>query len=259
MAMYRAGAITEAQLEVYRELAAHDARDPVAALAERGLAAPPVPLTTPEVRIATLMQAADEYLLRLHHPGAEEVRAGLARRVVAATPPLPQPNAVVSRWLAPALAAMPRGLGGLAAAIADAAPDLTWVTYDAYPRDAIGEAFATSHAFASLIGNGAAYAVPDFDLGLFLIAPDVLYRDHRHAAPELYALLTGPHGWRFGPGRPLIVKPAEAPVWNPPFRPHLTKVGAVPFLALFVWTRDVNAVAEVLPAADWPELERRQL
>ena len=79
--------------------------------------------------------------------------------------------------------------------------------------------------------------------------------DHRHAAPELYAPLTGPHGWRFRAGRPLIVKPAHQPVWNPPHQSHLTKVGAVPFLSLFVWTRDVNQAAQVIPADDWATLE----
>ena len=67
------------------------------------------------------------------------------------------------------------------------------------------------------------------------------------AAPELYAPLTGPHGWRFAPGRPLIVKPAGEPVWNPPLQPHLTKVGPHPFLCLFAWTRDVS-----LPATRYP-------
>ena len=84
----------------------------------------------------------------------------------------------------------------------------------------------------------------------------MLYRDHRHAAPELYVPLTGPHGWRFGPGAPLIVKPAHEPVWNDPCAPHLTKVGPVPFLCLYGWTRDAQSVAEVVPAADWAALER---
>jgi hypothetical protein len=87
----------------------------------------------------------------------------------------------------------------------------------------------------------------------------VLYRDHCHKAPELYVPLTGPHGWRFGPGMPLIVKPAHHPVWNDPYAPHLTKVGAVPLLCLFGWTRDVAEVARVIPAPDWAELEALRL
>lgn len=58
---------------------------------------------------------------------------------------------------------------------------------------------------------------------------------------------------------PLIVKPAHQPVWNPPHQPHLTKVGEVPFLYLFVWTRDVDQIAQVIPADDWPDLEAARL
>ncbi len=52
-------------------------------------------------------------------------------------------------------------------------------------------------------------------MGLFVIAPHVLYRDHAHAAPELYLPLTGPHGWRFAPG-PAQCPPAQCP--PPPAR-----------------------------------------
>jgi hypothetical protein len=33
----------------------------------------------------------------------------------------------------------------------------------------------------------------------------------------------------------------------------------MPFLCLYVWTRDINEAAQVLPAADWPELESLRL
>jgi hypothetical protein len=73
------------------------------------------------------------------------------------------------------------------------------VTYDRYPRAEIGARFLQGMPLPRSWGR-APFAARDFDLGLFLIAPHVLYRDHHHAAPELYAPLTGPHGWRFGPG-----------------------------------------------------------
>ena len=44
----------------------------------------------------------------------------------------------------------------------------------------IGESFADGHAFASIAGRDALFAAEDFELGLFLIAPHVLYRDHCH-------------------------------------------------------------------------------
>jgi hypothetical protein len=177
-------------------------------------------------------------------------------------PPVPLParvNAVVDQWLAAALLPLARTHPRLATSIAAAAPVLHWVTYDGYPSDDIGEGFANSHAYVSLVGAEAPYAATEFDFGLFLIAPHVLYRDHCHRAPELYAPLTGPHGWRFGPDRPLVDKSAHEPVWNDSYRPHLTKVGPLPFLAFFGWTSNVDEVARVLPATDWPELEALRL
>jgi hypothetical protein len=209
-----------------------------------------------ETAIRAFIDAADDYLARHTGPGMAEVRAGLAAsRGRAFSPGRTRANAVVDAHLAPALVGLRARESELAASIDAIAPHLEWVTYDAYPRDQIGDAFAEGHAFASLIGGGAPLPAADYDFGLFLIAPHVLYRDHAHKAPELYAPLTGPHGWRFGPDQPLEITPAHQPVWNDPYRPHLTKVGPTPFLCLFCWTRDVNEPAMVLPADDWPALE----
>jgi Dimethlysulfonioproprionate lyase len=257
MELWRQGALSAEVLEVYRVTSAHDTRDPLLALREQGL---PLPAPAPEHRpLRALYAAARDYVLTLDHPGAAEVRAGLPQDPgPQAAVPFRQ-NAVVDQWLAPALQHLGADRPHLADAIARAAGHLHWITYLEYPCAEIGEAFVTSHAYASIYGEAAPFAARDFDLGLFLIAPNVLYRDHRHKASELYAPLTGPHGWRFGIGRPLILKPAHQPVWNPSNQPHLTKVGAVPFLCLFVWTKDVADIAQVLPADDWPELEALRL
>lgn len=253
MELWREGLITPDVLEVYRIAAAHDGRDPLSVLAAQGL--PPPPLPPSETPMRQLYQAARGYLLRLEHPGAEDVRAGLPADPGDERETMAAGNAVAQRWLVPALEALVTSQPSLAAAIACAAEHLCWHTQDAYQRQEIGEGFATSHAFAILRGDNAPFNARDFALGLLLMAPATLYRDHHHAAPELYAPLTGPHGWRFGIGRSVVVKPAHQPVWNPPLQPHLTKVGEVPFLGLFVWTRDVNETARVIPADDWPKLE----
>jgi hypothetical protein len=257
MELWRAGRISAEVLEVYRVTSAHDSRDPVSVLRERGLPLPEV--AQMQSPLEQLYTVAREYLLALDHPGAEEVRAGLPLDPGPEQAVRSQGNAVVERWLAPALESVAKRQPLLARAIADAAGHLEWVTYDAYPLEEIGEGFARNHAFASILGEHAAFPAQDFDLGLFLIAPDVLYVDRAHPAPELYAPLTGPHGWRFGPGRPLILKPAHEPVWNPPMQPHLTRVGSTPFLCLFVWTKHVNEVATVLPADDWAALEEAKI
>lgn len=258
MHLNRRGRLSDEALEVFRICAMLDAEDPAALLAARGLAgaAPAAGAPAPALALGRLVDAADLYLAGLAGPGIAEVRSLVARwrnGVVRPGPGLRHP--VCATHLGPALASLAPGHPALAAAIADAAPHLDWVSYDLYPAAEIGPAFAAGHAFASLIGEGAPIAAQDFDLGLFVIAPHVLYRDHCHPAPELYAPLTGPHGWRFGPGKALTVMPAHRPVWNEPGAAHLTKVGAVPFLCLFAWTRDVALPARVLPAADWAALE----
>lgn len=263
MALNRSGRLSDAALEVYRICSPRDHDDPAALLAERGLFGDVPPPAPPRfaTALSRLLDEADQYLSGFSGPGIAEVRAGLSqwrggRPLRVPTPP----NPVLEQWLPRALASLGETHPALAEAIRQAAPCLTWITYDLYPPEEIGAAFRSGHAFASIVGEEEApYGAREFDLGLFLIAPDVLYRDHRHQAPELYAPLTGPHGWRFGAGEPLAVLPAHVPVWNEPMRPHMTKVGPEPFLCLYCWTRDVNAPAEVVPAKDWPALEELRL
>lgn len=260
MTLFAQGRLSAGALEVYRICAARDGEDPGPLLAARGFADVGQRRAPPEAVIRALVAESDRYLATLPGPGVAEVRSGIAAVQGGEVTLRPgQGHRIVDSHLATALAALAATHPALASAIAAAAPLLHWRPYDSYPPEAIGAAFAQGHAFATLIGADAPLRAEDFDLGLFLIAPQVLYRDHRHMAPELYAPLTGPHGWRFGPGRPLILRGAHQPVWNDPFTPHLTKVGPVPFLAIFGWTRDVEVPAEVIPAGDWPALEALRL
>lgn len=256
MHFHRLGKLSDAVLEVYRICSPQDSEDPSGLLATRGLALDVPPPDAPDLALRLLIDEVDRYLAGLAGPGIAEVRSRIAVwRDGPMTLRVPAPNAVVTAQLAPALATLLGTHPALAGAIADAAPHLGWITYDLYPAERIGAEFLAGHAYTSLIGPEAPVPADDFDLGLFLIAPHVLYRDHAHPAPELYAPLTGPHGWRFGPGTPMIVKPAHAPVWNAPEAPHMTKVGPVPFLCIFGWTKDVLLPARVLPASDWADLE----
>lgn len=210
---------------------------------------------TAEAAIRALLAEIDRYLARFDHPGVAEVRRGVAAAIGPFRILVPR-LMPACRHLDVALAEMDER--SLADAIAAATPFLAWGAYDAYPPAEIGAAFAECHGFASLIGEGSYFDAADFDLGLFLIGPDIFYRDHHHAAPELYAPLTGPHGWRFAPDTALSWKPAHAPVWNEPWAPHATLTGETPFLCLYAWTGNVNEPARVVPASDWPQLENRR-
>ena len=258
MQMYAQGLISAAALEVYRIASARDGQDPAPMLAEIGVKDVMQPASSTD-HVARLIDEADRYIATLPGRGVAEVRAGLNQWRSGDLRVTPQANAVVSQHLSAALAPLRETHLALAQAIEGAAAHLKWITYDGYPLDEIGTGFARGHAYASLIGEAGNIKARDYDLGIFLIAPHVLYRDHHHAAPELYAPLTGPHGWRFGPQTPLIIKPAHHPVWNDAHRPHMTKVGPTPFLALFGWIRDVAQVAQVIPAPDWPALEALRL
>ena len=204
--------------------------------------------------IRTLIVEIDGYLAPLDGPGIAEVRAGLARwgqgpvNLLAAQP---EP---ACGFLATAVAAI-EARPALQHAIAQSLPYLRWIAYDLYPRREIGPRFPQAHAFCSLIGETGFIPAADYELGLFLMAPHTLYRDHHHPAPELYAPLTGPHRWRFGAGASWIEKRAHEIVWNEPWQVHATAVGPTPFLCVFGWTRDVNLPAKVVPAADWDVIE----
>ncbi len=201
-----------------------------------------------------LITEIDRYLQRFSGENIARVRDGIAKwRIGLERDVIPRQLSTCA-YLDAALQTV--DVKSLAGALHKAAPLLHWITYDAYPRDEIGAKFADGHAFASLIGEDAPVKAIDFELGLFVIAPRTLYRDHHHAAPELYAPLTGPHGWRFKPGDPFVQRPAHVPVWNEPFTPHATLVGEVPFLCIFCWTKDVNETASVIPAPDWGRYEK---
>ncbi|MEO8244240.1 MAG: dimethylsulfonioproprionate lyase family protein [bacterium] len=256
MTLYQQGSLSPAALEIYRICSLLDRDDPAPLLAEAHQPADIPARIAAELAIRDLLTEIDRSLATLSGPGVAEVRTGLNHWRYGPATPRPAPHPVVTQHLPAALQTVTTPLGS---AIAAAAPYLGWLTYDAYDPARIGTDFTRNHAYASLIGPDATIAAEDFDLGLFLIAPHILYRDHHHAAPELYLPLTGPHGWRFGPDKPLTLLPAHIPIWNPPHQPHLTKVGPIPYLCIFAWTGAIAAAAAVVPATDWPALEGLRL
>ena len=213
-----------------------------------------------ETAVRGLVEAIDIYLAGLNGLGVADVRAGISRWRGAAYQPKPPLSCKISSHLNPALTFMENdGQAQFAAAIRAASSLLPWITYDLYPRSEIGDAFAENHAFVSLVGEGSMIPAEDYDLGLFLIAPHVFYRDHQHPAAELYAPMTGPHGWRFGSGEKLEWREAHQPVWNEPMQHHATKVGAVPFLGIYGWTKNVRFPATVIFEPDWADIESEHL
>ncbi len=149
-------------------------------------------------------------------------------------------------------------LDRLAKALREALPELQWRvdrgTYYELTAD-VGDGYRNGNMHCELIGpHGSAFHHPDFTLGLFLLTPHVLYRDHAHRAPELYLTLSGPSGWRFNGGAWQDVPPGTI-IWNAPEKSHATRVYDDPFLAIYSWTRDIRSKCRVVPCADWAEIE----
>ena len=137
--------------------------------------------------------------------------------------------------------------------------DLVWREDNAqfYPAGAdLGEGYKRCNLHTLLIGPDACgYHHPDFSLGIFMLGPRTLYRDHNHDAPELYLNLSDKSGWRFG-AQDWQDFPAGSLIWNVAGKPHATRVYDEPFISVFVWLENVNSPCNVIHSDDWPKIEQ---
>ena len=151
------------------------------------------------------------------------------------------------------------GLLALQKAVREAVDDLVWAEDQMkyYAPDAdVGAGYRDGNLHTLLIGPGACgFTHADFTLGLFLLHPRTLYRDHAHPAPETYLNLSPRSGWRFGEGDWRDLGPGSL-VFNAPMAPHATRSYAQPFFSVFSWLEDIRDPCVVLPRDDWTEIER---
>jgi Dimethlysulfonioproprionate lyase len=170
-------------------------------------------------------------------PGVAEVLARLSAQDLGdATGHAPEARRLPACAHLPELAATAMFVApGVSAAIAAIADDLRWVQNPNYRA----ESFAQDYAYCELIGPQGFFPGDDFLLGLMIIGPDRIYRDHFHAAPELYWLLTGPTDWSHASG-PYVAHEAGDTLWHPPNLMHATRTLHAPLLAVWAWTRDVS-------------------
>jgi len=152
----------------------------------------------------------------------------------------------------PACRYLPAGLAAtwhvdknLSVAIGDLAPLLHWQRIPEHVSRPPGD-FMDDYAYAQIIGPSGIYPGEDFMLGLFIIGPGQFYPDHRHAAPELYWLLSGPTQWRFSVDGPWTQKRAGELQWNKPQQVHAMRTSDVPLFAVWAWTQDVDGNFHIL-------------
>ena len=95
-------------------------------------------------------------------------------------------------------------LDEIASCLYAAKDDLVWHEDNSkyyQPGANLGPGYSKCNLHTLLIGpNSCGYQNDDFLLGLFMLGPRTLYRDHKHDAPELYLNLTDQSGWRFKTG-----------------------------------------------------------
>ena len=110
-----------------------------------------------------------------------------------------------------------------------------------YEKDAdVGDSYRNRNMNCILIGPQNGFFHSDkLIMGLFFLQPRTFYRDHDHAASEMYFNLTGPHGFRFDMSG-WSDYPADSIVWNTPWLPHATRVYDVPLLTVFAWVENVD-------------------
>jgi hypothetical protein len=150
------------------------------------------------------------------------------------------------RHLPEAVAAVIGLDSSLAALLAEIEDQLAWQQNANYSDAAMCcDGYMDNYAYAELVGPGGLWPGSDFRMGLLLLGPHLHYREHSHAAPELYWLLTGPSEWKSASGD-FGSREQGATIWHPPHMVHATRTGTNPLLALYIWTSDVGQPARLV-------------
>ena len=111
----------------------------------------------------------------------------------------------------------------------------------------VGNQYLTGNMHTELIGpkNGS-FKSNELRLGLFLLEPNIFYKDHKHEAPELYLNLTNGTQWRFEEIS-WQEKKSGSIVYNEPFRVHAIQTKQNPFLSVWCWSTNPTTKCVVVP------------
>jgi len=180
-------------------------------------------------------------------PGVDEVLSRLDQQDLSATAfrHVKPTRLAGCRHLPEAVGEAAMNVAEVAAAIATVEDSLNWRQNPNYSDSAMGQpGYMQNYAYAELIGPTGPFAGDDFLLGVFLLGPGIHYLDHRHAAPELYWVLTGGSEWRRDGAR-FAGHCAGETIWHDPWVSHATRTGNGPMLAVYAWTCDTHDFARL--------------
>ena len=122
---------------------------------------------------------------------------------------------------------------------ARAADDLDWSQI--YEGDGLDQNLAEGMLAAQCVGTYGRHPSDTIAAGLFLLAPDIHYPLHTHAASEVYLCVSGRLQLRHGmPGAPFDIRRGELSI-TPSGRVHELKTYSEPVLLAYLWIGDLTA------------------
>ena len=135
-----------------------------------------------------------------------------------------------------------------------ALPKLKWNIDNGtfYERDSkIGKDYLDGNMNSELIGpEHGIFKSDQCRLGLFLLEPNIFYKDHKHETPELYLNLTNGTQWRFE-NLEWQEKAAGSLVFNESYKVHAMNVKSNPFLSIWYWPVNSEEKCILVPKSDW--------
>tara|TARA_B100000676_G_scaffold239071_1_gene239644 strand:+ start:100 stop:870 length:771 start_codon:yes stop_codon:yes gene_type:complete len=216
--------------------------------------------------IALIFAIRDALQSREQFEGVQQTISGLSalsldRKKMLSLPPRTPPQ--FQSDLKAVVDHIPASLKTVADAFSEAAPYLNWNadtnSSDGYYEAGsdLGKSYLEGNISCRLVGPANSFVFSEnLYLYLFFLRPCTLYRDHIHQASEVYFNLSGPCGFRLG-DEDWVDYPGDSIIWNPPSRPHATRVYQTPFLSAVSWVSDLDSICRVIPRDDWQMLEAK--
>lgn len=113
----------------------------------------------------------------------------------------------------------------------DTALELRWS--QTYAAADFGPVFLERYGWTELAGQRGPFQSDEIAAGLMMLGPDTDYPAHRHAAEEVYIVLSGAASWsRDGV---LGIQPAGTLIHHPSMVWHGVATSREPLLALYLW------------------------
>lgn len=135
-----------------------------------------------------------------------------------------------------------------------ALPKLKWNIDNGtfYDKDSgIGADYLKGNMNSELIGpEHGTFKSDQCRLGLFLLEPNIFYKDHKHETPELYLNLTNGTEWRFDK-IDWQEKNAGSIIFNESYQVHGINVKSSPFLSIWYWPFNSGKKCILVPNRDW--------